>query len=75
MGSLLGTSSSAGGGELVASGSSGEGSSRLQGLVHGLIGAAGEGDEAAYVACRSALEAAMDEADQRAHWQRFRVHV
>lgn len=77
LGSLLG-GGSAGGGQLVGSSGSDGGGGRLQGVMHRLAAAAGGGavgEEAAYAACRSAIEAALDEAEQRAHWERFRVHV
>ncbi len=47
----------------------GDGSGR--GLLARL--AAGGGEDAAYLATRSALEAALDEAEQRALWARFKV--
>ncbi|KAI3428038.1 hypothetical protein D9Q98_006424 [Chlorella vulgaris] len=53
------------------------GGSRAHGLVDRVaagVAGAGGGD-AAYSACRSVIEAALDEAEQRAYWERFKVHV
>lgn len=47
------------------------GSGSGQGLLERL--AAVSGEDACYAATRSALEAAMDEAEQRALWARFKV--
>ena len=69
LGSLL--RSSGGGGSSAAAGEVWGGGSN-QGLLERLTaGAAGE--EAYYAAARSAIEAAMDEAEQRALWARFKV--
>jgi hypothetical protein len=74
LGTLLrgGLSGSGGGGEL-AGGSGGVGG--VQGVMDRLAAAAagGQADEAFYAAARSTMEAAMDEAEQRALWDRFRV--
>ncbi|KAI7843357.1 hypothetical protein COHA_003053 [Chlorella ohadii] len=71
LGSLL-RSSGAGGSSAAAAEGWGSGGSSNQGLLERLtVGAAGE--EAYYAAARSAIEAAMDEAEQRALWARFKV--
>lgn len=67
LGSLL---SGSGGG---ASSSSGGGdASDGRGLLERLTSTA-MGEEAYYAAARSAIEAAMDEAEQRALWARFKI--
>lgn len=57
-----------GGGDGPGSGSIGG----VQGLVEQLAG--GSGEAAAYAATRATMEAALDEAEQRALWARYRVH-
>lgn len=73
LGSLLqGRSGSSGGtaGQAGRSeGGSGGGAAQLFGQL-----AAGGGEEGYYLAARSAVQAAMDEAEERAIWGRFKVH-
>lgn len=64
LGSLL----PGGGGEAAAGGGEGGASGMLERLA-----AAGGGEEACYAAARAVVEAAMDEAEQRALWAQFRV--
>lgn len=66
LGSLL---SDSGGG---ASSSSSGGDSDGRGLLERLTSTA-MGEEAYYAAARSTIEAAMDEAEQRALWARFKI--
>lgn len=75
LGSLLGrtgSGASSGGGSSHVSEPSGGGGGGVRGLVEQLAG--GGGEAAAYAATRAAVEAAMDEAEQRALWARYRVH-
>lgn len=64
-----GTSGGASGGGSGVGPSSGGG---VRGLMEQL--AAGSGEAAAYAATRATMEAALDEAEQRALWARYRVH-
>lgn len=65
LGSLLGSSAGSGGSSAAEGGS---GSGLMERLMSGTAG-----EEAYYAAARSAIEAAMDEAEQRALWARFKV--
>ena len=67
LGSLL---SDSGGG--ASSSSSGGDASDGRGLLERLTSTA-MGEEAYYAAARSTIEAAMDEAEQRALWARFKI--
>ena len=73
LGTLLRGSGGAGGGGELAAGSGSSGG--VQGVMDRLAAAAagGQADEAFYAAAQSTMEAAMDEAEQRALWDRFRV--
>ena len=76
LGSLLPSGSSAR--QLEAGGGGGDGGGVAQRLLGRLAGGAGGvggiSEEAYYAAARSTMEAAMDEAQQRALWDRFRLH-
>jgi hypothetical protein len=74
-GSLLSASSVVGGGsQFAASGGSGGAENVLDRVAARLAGG-GAAEAAAYAACSGALEAALDEVEQRAQWERFRVRV
>lgn len=75
LGSLLHGTSGSGGAAAGQAWGGGERAAGGGGAAQRLIGQLAEGgEEACYAAARSAVQAAMDEADERALWGRFRVH-